>query len=342
MPINANSMPEQTRVPFCESHITVGGGHRLYCAQYGEAAAPAAVVLHGGPGSGCKPAMLDWFDLSRQRVVLLDQRGAGNSVPQGETAHNRTAHLIADIEQVRIHLRIPRWLVVGGSWGATLGLSYAGRYPAAVHGLVLRGAFLASARELRRFFQSLLAEVPDAWAGLTAGWSVAQQRDVLQSLTHLLQNGTCEQRSDAARRWHDYEEAIMRRMMDAAALPGKLANSHPAPGGAGPTPPETALAQTTAKYRLQAHYLSQACFTSERALFRCARRTAHIPAILLHGTHDLVCPPENAQRLKRFMPHADLRWVQNGTHTPADPKILAALRLAIRDLMQEESGIGGA
>ncbi|QAU35027.1 alpha/beta fold hydrolase [Janthinobacterium sp. 17J80-10] len=335
MPINANSMPAHIRAPFCESHIAVGGGHRLYCAQYGEPGAPAAVVLHGGPGSGCKPAMLDWFDLSRQRVVLLDQRGAGKSVPLGETAHNHTAHLVEDIEQVRVHLRIPRWLVVGGSWGATLGLSYAGRYPAAVHGLVLRGAFLASAREVHRFFQSLQAEVPDAWARLTAGWSVAQQRNVLQSLTGLLQNGTCEQRNDAARRWHDYEEAIMRRMMASAAQTGQLANSRTVPGGLGSTPPESVLAQTITKYRLQAHYLSQACFTSERALFRCARRTAHIPTILIHGTHDLVCPPENAQRLKRFMPHADLRWVQDGTHTPADPKVLAALRLAIRDVMQK-------
>ncbi|WP_158592139.1 alpha/beta fold hydrolase [Noviherbaspirillum sedimenti] len=326
-------MPEQTRVPFCESHITVGGGHRLHCAQYGEPSAPAAVVLHGGPGSGCKPAMLEWFDLSRQRVVLFDQRGAGNSVPQGETAHNQTAHLVEDIERLRIRLRIPRWLVVGGSWGATLALCYAGRYPAAVQGLVLRGVFLASAREVDRFFHSLQADVPDAWARLTAGWSAAQQRDVLQFLTQLLQNGTHEQRSDATRRWHDYEEAIMRRMTASTVQPGQLAISRPTSGCSRPTSPESASAQQVAKYRLQAHYLSQACFTSERALFRCARRAAHIPTILIHGTHDLVCPPENAQRLKRFMPHADLRWVQNGTHTPADPTIRAALCLAIRDLM---------
>lgn len=333
-------MPEPTRTPFYESYITVGGGHHLYCAQYGEPAAPAAVVLHGGPGSGCKPAVLDWFDLSRQRVVLYDQRGAGNSVPRGETAHNQTAHLVADLERLRIHLRIPRWLVVGGSWGATLGLCYAGRHPAAVQGLVLRGVFLASAREIDRFFHGLKAEVPDAWARLTAGWSVPQQRNVLQSLTHLLQNGTHEQRSDAARRWHDYEEAIMRRMMTKAANADQLAQSHSSPGCA-EMPPEAALAQMMTKYRLQAHYLSQACFTSEHALFRCAHRAAHIPTILIHGTHDLVCPPENALRLKRFMPHADLRSVQNGTHTPADPAILAALRLAIRDLMQKEAGVYG-
>ena len=115
-------MPKQTCAPFCESYITVGDGHYLRYAQYGEPAAPAAVVLHGGPGSGCQPAMLEWFDLRRQCVVLFDQRGAGNSVPLGETAHNQSAHLVEDIERLRLHLRIPRWLVVGGSWGATLGL----------------------------------------------------------------------------------------------------------------------------------------------------------------------------------------------------------------------------
>lgn len=311
-------MPTSHSSPFNEGYLPVGGGHRLYFAEYGHAGGPAAVVLHGGPGSGCRPSMLDWFDLAQQRVVLLDQRGAGRSMPPGETRHNQTSDLLDDIERLRGHLAIPRWLVVGGSWGATLALCYAGRFPEAVSGLVLRGVFLASRRESAWFFQSLQAMVPDGWARLTAGWTQAQKKQVLQSLTRLLHNGTTQDQFDGACRWGDYEEAVMRAMTGSGSPPAPFAPSW------------------IDKYRVQSHYLSQSCFVSERMLFRCARNAAHVPAIVLHGTHDWICPPENATRLMRFMPQAELRWIENGTHTPSDTAVLEALRRAIRDLRHRE------
>src|SRR5438552_2433667 len=120
MSINASSMPKLFPAPFHDGYLAVGDGHYLYFAEYGRIDAPAAVVLHGGPGSGCSTGMLDWFDLSRQRVVLFDQRGAGRSLPAALLAHNRTSDLLLDIERLREYLRIERWLVVGGSWGAAL------------------------------------------------------------------------------------------------------------------------------------------------------------------------------------------------------------------------------
>jgi proline iminopeptidase len=305
----------ENALPFDHGYLNVGGGHQLYFAQYGRLDRPAAVVLHGGPGSGCNSAMLDWFDLSRQRVVLFDQRGAGKSVPLGSIDNNCTNDLIEDIERLRVKLGIPQWLLVGGSWGAVLALGYAARYSGAVSGVVLRGAFLASAREIQWFFQSLCALVPAGWRQMTAGWNSAQRQSVLSRLASMLLNGTAEQRADAARRWSAYENAVMSVML-----------------GLGSLQPARDLERAIAKYTIQSHYLSQGCFTSERAVFRNARKLKSIPVIVIHGTHDLICPPENAIRLMRFLPHAELRWVAKGTHTPSDPLIATALSTAIHDL----------
>jgi proline iminopeptidase len=310
----ATTMPTHIPLPFNEGWLPVGGGHQLYFAEYGQPAGPAAVVLHGGPGSGCRPSMLEWFDLAQQRVVLFDQRGAGRSIPHGETRRNCTQDLVEDIERLRVHLHISRWLVVGGSWGATLALCYAGRYPQALSGLILRGTFLASRREINWFFQSLRALVPDAWARLTQGWTVSQKAAVLQSLTLLLQSDTLQEQTDGATRWGAYEDAVIRAMTGSGSAAVEFDQSW------------------VGKYRVQAHYLSQGCFVSERELFRCARRTAGIPVIVLHGTHDWVCPPENAVRVMRFMPHAELRWIEQGTHTAGDERVMEALRAAVGDM----------
>lgn len=324
MSINASSVPKPDPVPLRSGHLPVGAGHRVYFAEFGRTGGPVSVVLHGGPGSSSQWSMLDWFDLTQQRVVLFDQRGAGRSLPAGELAHNTTADLVADIERLRIHLGIDRWHVVGGSWGAVLAILYAGRYPQHLHGLVLRGSFLTSPREMQWFFQELQALAPQAWMRLVQGWSRAQRQQVLHSLTVLLQNGTLAQQRDGAARWGRYEDALMLAM--SGAVPAAETASAVADGEVTPT--------RLNKYRMQAHYLSQHCFTSERQLLRAARQAdaAGIPAIIIHGTRDLICPPQNAIRLQRFMPAADLRWIAGGTHTTSDPLIAAALRQAVADL----------
>ena len=313
--MNANTVPMQEIPPFHLDYLGVSGGHQLYFAEYGQPDGPVAVVLHGGPGSGCNASMLNWFDLSRQRVVLLDQRGAGRSKPAGCLLRNTTQDLIGDLECLRAALGIRQWLVVGGSWGSALGVCYAGAYPEAVCGLVLRGVFLTSEREMTWFFQSLRVMMPDAWMRMTKGWGHIERNAVLQSLTCMLQNGTLAQQQEAACRWSQYEQAIVQKML---GIPLSQSN-------------EESDAQT-AKYRLQAHYLSNHCFLTERELFRSARRTAGMPVIIVHGTHDLICPPENVMRLTRFMPHAQVQWVSKGTHTTSDLAIRDALRRAIAQL----------
>ena len=309
--------PEKDMPPsaFDQQQLPTGDGHSLYVAQYGQPDGPAAVVLHGGPGSGTQPSVLDWFDLSRQRVVLFDQRGAGKSLPQGEIANNDSPRLVADIEMIRERLGIHRWMVVGGSWGATLALLYAAKHAERISALVLRGSFLASGRELHWFFQDLRAMVPQGWARMTEGWSDAQKSNVLQTLCDALLRDDASQAADAARRWNDYENAVMN------AMAGKL---DIAPEASSELP-----ARVLNKYRLQAHYLSNACFTTEAEWMAAAARLNQTPVALVHGTHDLVCPPENALRLKKAMPHATLNWVKNGGHTPADQGIAQGLASAV-------------
>lgn len=303
--------------PFDQQNLPTGDGHTLFVAQYGQPDAPAAVVLHGGPGSGTQPSVLEWFDLARQRVVLFDQRGAGQSQPHGEIINNNSTKLVADIEMIRERLGIERWMVVGGSWGATLALLYAAQHARRIRAMVLRGSFLASQRELHWFFQSLRAMVPQAWEEMTLGWQEEQKQQVLATLGKQLLHGSEQEAEQAATRWGAYEEAIMQ------AMSGKLAQ---------PTTPSKASARTVGKYRLQAHYLLNACFTREADLLGAANALANTPTVIVHGSHDLVCPPENAARLAKLMPHARLHWVPRGGHTPADPLIAAALREAVLEL----------
>ena len=309
-----------TAIAFDQQYLPTGDGHTLYVAQYGKPDGAPAVVLHGGPGSSAQTSMLDWFDLERQRVVLFDQRGAGLSTPQGEIIHNDSMKLVSDIEMIRQHLQIERWMVVGGSWGATLALLYAGQHAAQMNALVLRGSFLASAREMTWFFQSLQAMVPAGWRRMTEGWNDVEKSNVLATLSHALLSGSDAEANEAARRWGLYEDAVVQ------AMSGTQPEYDAARDEAAPT------ARVLNKFRIQAHYLSQSCFTTEAALLESASRLQDVPVVLIHGTHDLICPPENAVLLKAAMPHAVLRWISKAGHLSTDPAIAQALKEAVAEL----------
>jgi proline iminopeptidase len=154
-------------------------------------------------------------------------------------------------------------------------------------------------------------------------WDEGQKKQVLATLSHQLLHGSEHEARDAARRWGAYEESVMRAMSGVLASPASHANEDAA----------EATERMLGKYRLQAHYLSNACFTTEQQLLEFAGRLQRVPAIIIHGTHDLVCPPENAVKLAAAMPHAQLRWVSRGGHTPADTGIALALRNAVQALL---------
>lgn len=276
----------------------VGDGHRLWVETRGNPAGEPVLVLHGGPGSGCSPRFPALYDGARQFLVLPDQRGAGRSEPAGERAANTTAHLIADLEALRLHLGIARWRVTGGSWGATLAIAYAAAHRDAVTDLVLRSVFVPGRRQIERFFQGL--RLGPEGGGL----------DVLA--THL-DPADGESARQAALVWWRHE----------MSMAGATAAAVPEAG---------VLDRLVLKYRLQAHYLQSECFLGEASFFAACARLAGVPVTLIHGREDRVCPPDGAEAVHACLPGSRLAWVEGCGHDPFHPAMLAAWRLALSGL----------
>ncbi|CAN0624965.1 proline iminopeptidase [Burkholderia multivorans] len=287
----------------------------------GNDAGTPVVVLHGGPGSGSQAGVLRLFDLSAQRVVLVDQRGAGASTPRGGMRRNRTDRLIDDLEAIRRALGIERWGVVGGSWGAALALAYAGQHPAHVTGVVLRGLFLTSKREVRRLFVTSRTRAPHAWKRLRDAAGCASPGRLLSCCARRLRPGVGHARQRAvALAWRAYEEAIL--ASTSARRPRAHAIRSP-----------KAVRALIGKYRIQAHYLQHDCWLGERRLLAMARRAADagVPLFAVHGLRDPVCPPCNVERLSRAVPAARIERVRAG-HLASDPELARSVARAVRVL----------
>ena len=287
----ANPLPDPT--PRLQWRLPTSAGHELQVQEWGAPDGLPVLLLHGGPGSSCNPALLRPFDLQRQHVIGFDQRGAGRSTPAGGTAHNSVPDLLADIHLLRRTLGIARWLVVGGSWGATLALLHALDAPDAVSGVLLRGVFLAREVDLDAFFD------PAAWIS----WQPAQGR-LMDGLDAVMQHGDRAAQDALSVHWWRWEMA-----MDGMAID---------------TPP--APATLHARYRVQAHYLRHGCWLTETPLLeRLAAAPLQVPVQLLHGTEDRICPPAGAAAVQRRIPGARLRWVAGAGHAPTHPAMHAAL-----------------
>lgn len=291
--------------------LEVGRGHRVWYAQSGAADGLPVVSLHGGPGSASTPRQREIFDAARWRIVQFDQRGCGRSTPLGETAHNRTQALIEDIEALRAHLGIERWLVSGGSWGSALALAYAARHRERVAGLLLRGLFLSGRADLDWFFRGVAECAPQANAEFLAAIPRRWHRRVPAWLERCFSGGDLARQRQVATAWQRYE---WRLDHPAAALPAVA--------------DEEAQARLVAKYRVQAHYLARRCFLGEAAVMRAAGALRGIPVALVHGTRDLVCRPRNAWRVQRAIAGSRLAWADPAAHDPFHPAAFRLLRAA--------------
>lgn len=293
--------------------LDVGDGHHLYFERCGKPDGLPVLFLHGGPGSGCNPRQRQLFDAARFQVVLFDQRGCGRSTPRGGCHANTTRELIDDIERLRQHLGIERWLVFGGSWGAALGVAYCSTYPQACLGAILRGSFLTGQADLDWFFgpEGAGAICADAWSSFCTALPPAAEGRALAALCTNLGDGADKRAARvAAEAWAAWEEALI------------------APGQAPAAPPVRDAAVQAAlvdKYRVQAHYLAHRCFLGEEAVLEAAGRMADIPTAILHGRLDLVCRPRNALRLHAALPGSRLQWVDGAGHSPFDPPLTRAL-----------------
>lgn len=302
----------RSHAPLTIDALRTRDGHRVSFAVAGAADGVPVVVLHGGPGSGSQHGALGLFDLTRFRVVLIDQRGTGAATPRGSVRHNRTNRLIEDIEAIRVRLGVERWGVLGGSWGAALALAYAGRHPRSVTGVVMRGLFLTSRREVRRLFVTARKRAPRAWAQLCAAAQCDRPAALLARCHARLQRGGSAneaQQHALALAWRGYENAVL------ASAASRRSRS-PARSSRRDT------RKLIGKYRIQAHYLMHRCWLGETRLLTLARSAAAagVPLAAVHGSRDPVCPPDNLRRLARAVPAARVEYVRAG-HLTSEPKL---------------------
>jgi proline iminopeptidase len=303
--------------PLTSELLPVGGGHEIYVETVGRSDGMAAVYLHGGPGSGCQPDHRRLFDPERFHAVLFDQRGAGRSRPKGLREANTLPDLIADMETIREKLSIERWMVVGGSWGATLALAYAQKHPQRVTGIVLRATFLGTRTELEgAFLQTLPRFRPGLYEDFLSLLSDDERQQPLDAYWRRILDPDPAVHGPAARAWQATEgtlseHAPKRTRLDLASLGS----------GALPSTPY-----------MEAHYFQNDCFMMPNQLLNEADRLDDISGIIVQGRYDLLCPPETSQALAAVWPQAEIRIVEGAGHSLYDPGIRDAVMKAIADL----------
>ena len=301
--------------PFDQRMLDVGDGHRLYVEQCGHPQGAPVIVLHGGPGGGCSPAMRRYFDPAHYRIILFDQRGCGRSRPHASVTANTTWHLVADIERIREALGIDRWIVFGGSWGATLALVYGETHPdRAVH-LVLRGVFLATQGELDWFYGGGAGAFwPDRWREFVSPVPEDERADLIAAYHKRLFSGDTVEEVRFARAWAAWENALA------------SVESH-GPGGDAPGDYARAFA------RLENHYFTHNAFLDEDGqILRDIARLDDVPGTIVQGRLDMICPPVSAWRLAERWRRADLRMIPVAGHALSEPGISAELMRVMDNL----------
>jgi proline iminopeptidase len=300
--------PEIT--PYERGMLDVGDGHQVYWETCGNPAGKPALVLHGGPGSGCTPGWRRYFDPARYRIVLFDQRGCGRSTPHAGTSDielttNTTQHLLTDIEQLRRHLGIERWLLLGGSWGTTLALAYAEQHPERVTEMVLAGIATTTKWEVDWITRGVGAFFPDAWQRFRGGVPEAEGAGSLVDAYHrLLMHHDPAVHTKAARDWCDWEIAIVKQHADDP-----------------PSPRYQEAAFRLGFARLVTHYWRHHAWLEDGALVRDAHRLARVPGVLIHGRMDLCNPLLTPWRLAQNWPGSELIVVHQAGHDAGHPGI---------------------
>ncbi len=295
--------------PYVTHTLAVDQRHTLYVEECGNPAGVPVVFLHGGPGGGCAPMHRQYFDPNVYRIVLFDQRGCGRSAPHAELIDNSTPHLVADMEFIREHLGIERWLLFGGSWGSTLALVYAQTYPQRVLGLVLRGIFLCRSQDIDWFYQDGASHVfPDYWQDFIDAIPAAERDDLLRAYHRRLTGDNEVGRMSAAKSWSTWEGRCATLRSDAAVV-NQFAD------------PYTAVSLA----RIEAHFFVNQCFLRANQILTDAARLAPLPGIIVHGRYDMVCPLDQAWALHQAWPSADLRVIADAGHAVSEPGIVDAL-----------------
>lgn len=290
--------------PYATRRLRVSAIHEIYVEESGDPAGTPVVFVHGGPGGGTDADQRRFFDPAAYRIVLFDQRGCGKSTPHASLEENTTWDLVADMERIRAELGIERWVVFGGSWGSTLALAYAEAHPERVRALVLRGIFLLRPKEIRWFYQEGASFIfPDAWEAYLAPIPEDERADLVSAYHRRLTGDDRAVRLEAARAWATWEGATSRLIPDPALI-------------AHYDEPETAAAFA----RIECHYfVNDGFFRDPDQLLDEVDRIRHIPAVIVQGRYDVVCPMTSAWDLHRRWPEADFHVVPDAGHAAKEP-----------------------
>jgi proline iminopeptidase len=300
----------------CHAHgwLPVGDGHDMYWESSGHPLGLPALFVHGGPGAGGKLDDRRWFDPARYRIVAFDQRGSGRSRPLGRIVANATDDLIDDMERLRVQLDIERWLLFGGSWGATLALAYAQRHPQRVASLVLRGVFLATRRECDWLYcaHGAAATNPVGWSRLLSTQSDTGQTGLLARFNAQLHCGDGAIELATGRAWLTWEQNLMERETGA---PVRAAADDDAPDAG----------RALAMARIGVHYAMHDFFLQEGQLLANAATLTGVPGVIVQGTRDGVTPPAAAQALHRAWPASRLHCIEDAGHSSSHPQVAEQL-----------------
>ena len=304
--MTANTQKRTLYPPLEANHsgqLDVGDGHSLYFEESGNPNGKPAVFLHGGPGGGCAPAMRRFWNPDIYRIILFDQRGSGNSTPHASIENNTTWDLVNDIEILRAALNIDKWQVFGGSWGSTLALAYCQAHPERVTEIVLRGIFMLRKKEIDWFYQHGASEIyPDRWQHYLAPIPESEQDDLLAAYHQRLTSDDEETRLTAAKAWSIWEGSTS-TLLPNADISGQFSAD------------DKALSLA----RIECHYFVNGGFMKEDQLIHNVDRIRNIPAVIVQGRYDVVCPAVSAWELSEAWPEADLRVVPDAGHSAFEP-----------------------
>lgn len=305
--------------PYDSGRMVCGDFHEIYWEQSGNPKGAPVIFVHGGPGAGAGPIHRRFFDPEHYRIVIFDQRGSGRSRPIGEIRENTTQHLIDDMERLRDHLGVEKWLVFGGSWGAALGLAYAEAHPEHCTGLIIRGVFLGRMAEVDWFLNDMGRVFPEAWRDFVNFLPEDERSNLLDAYYNRLMDPDPTTHLPAARVWSAYEGACSTLLPRASSAPGIQS-------------PQEAGGAALALARLEAHYFVNKLYLRHNQLLQDIHRVRHLPGVIVQGRYDMVCPIATADELARAWPEADYVIVPDAGHSAMEPGIRRALVRATEKL----------
>lgn len=301
--------------PYDSGYLKVSDIHEIYYEQSGNPEGKAIFFLHGGPGGSTSPAQRRYYDPKKFHIVLHDQRGAGKSRPFADVRQNTTWDLVEDIEKLRKHVGVERMIFLGGSWGSTLALSYAEKYPERVSGLILRGVYLGTREEMERFYTHGVAEYfPEVSERLWSQVPEMPGKTPPQRILAALESPDEALRKRVAKAWAAYETKVAFLQRSDEEVEKAFADGW----------------DPTAFSRIENHYMANDCFLEDNQLLRNAGRLKDIPTIIVNGRYDVICPPRTAYLLHKALPKSKLWIVEAAGHSGSEPGITAALVRAVR------------